>query len=116
MPYTQEELQELEFYQNLIDVDEQQYLQNRQIYIARFQVSGSAVDGSQTVRDDEGNILVSEQTISVDFSGIPIPVQVSGTGKIESEKLQSREDRKQRENIQVTFPKENLINEIKKLI
>jgi len=37
-------------------------------------------------------------------------------GKIESEKLQSREDWKQGENIQVTFPKENLINEIKKII
>ena len=37
-------------------------------------------------------------------------------GKIESKKLQSREDWKQSENIQVTFPKENLINEIKKLI
>ena len=60
MPYTQEELQELEFYQNLIDEDEQRYLQNRQIYIARFQASGSADDGSQTVRDDDGNILVFE--------------------------------------------------------
>ena len=37
-------------------------------------------------------------------------------GKIESEKLQSREDWKQSENIQATYPKENLINEIKKLI
>ena len=60
MPYTQEELQQLEFYQNLIDEDEQRYLQNRQVYIARFEASGSADDGSQTVRDDEGNILVFE--------------------------------------------------------
>ena len=45
-------------------------------------MNGSQVSGNI---DDEGNILVSEQTISVDFSGIPIPVQVSGTGKIESE-------------------------------
>ena len=60
MPYTQEELQQLDFYQNLIDEDEQRYLQNRQHYISNFQVSGSADDGSQTVRDDEGNILVFE--------------------------------------------------------
>jgi hypothetical protein len=45
-------------------------------------MNGSQVEGNI---DNEGNILVNEQTISVDFSGIPIPVQVSGTGKIESE-------------------------------
>jgi hypothetical protein len=45
-------------------------------------MNGSQVSGDI---DNEGNILVNEQTISVDFSGIPIPVQVSGTGKIESE-------------------------------
>ena len=45
-------------------------------------MNGSQVSGDI---DNEGNILVSEQTMSVDFSGIPIPVQVSGTGKIESE-------------------------------
>ena len=60
MPYTQEELQELEFYQNLINEDEQRYLANREILDARFRASGSADDGSQTIRDDEGNILVFE--------------------------------------------------------
>ena len=45
-------------------------------------MNGSQVSGNI---DNEGNILVNEQTISVDFSGVPIPVQVSGTGKIESE-------------------------------
>ena len=47
-----------------------------------IEMNGSRVSGNI---DNEGNILVSEQTMSVDFSGIPIPVQVSGTGKIESE-------------------------------
>lgn len=47
-------------------------------------MNGSQVSGNI---DNEGNILVNEQTISVDFSGIPIPVQISGTGKIESENL-----------------------------
>ena len=47
-------------------------------------MNGSQVSGNI---DNEGNILVSEQTISVDFSGIPIPVQVVGTGKIESTNL-----------------------------
>tara|TARA_B100000287_G_scaffold425572_1_gene472089 strand:+ start:516 stop:824 length:309 start_codon:yes stop_codon:yes gene_type:complete len=60
MPYTQEELQQLEFYQNLIDEDEQRYLQNRQLLEARFLASGSADDGSQTVRDDKGSILIFE--------------------------------------------------------
>ena len=45
-------------------------------------MNGSQVEGDI---DNEGNILVNQQTISIDFSGFPIPVQVSGTGKIESE-------------------------------
>lgn len=36
------------------------------------------------VIDSAGNILVDEQTISIDFSGATIPVQVSGDGMIES--------------------------------
>tara|TARA_B100000131_G_scaffold182565_1_gene176077 strand:- start:2029 stop:2337 length:309 start_codon:yes stop_codon:yes gene_type:complete len=60
MPYTKEELERLEFYQNLIDEDEQRYLQNRAQLEARFFASGSADDGSQTVRDDNGSILVFE--------------------------------------------------------
>ena len=44
MPYTQEELKNLTFYQNLIDEDEQQYLQNKaslELVINRMQmVSG----------------------------------------------------------------------------
>ena len=60
MPYTKEELQELEFYQNLKDEDEQRYIQKRQLLITRFEASGSADMGTQTVRDDDGNILVFE--------------------------------------------------------
>tara|TARA_B100001996_G_C18631465_1_gene581921 strand:+ start:939 stop:1247 length:309 start_codon:yes stop_codon:yes gene_type:complete len=60
MPYTKEELDNLEFYQNLIDEDEQRYLSNRASLEADFLISGSADDGSQTVRDDKGNILVFE--------------------------------------------------------
>ena len=60
MPYTKEELQELEFYQNLIAEDEQRYINNRQILEARFEASGSADDGTQTIRDDNGHILVYE--------------------------------------------------------
>jgi len=52
---------------------------NNSLYIV---MNGSQVSGNI---DNTGNILVNEQTISVDFSGIPIPVQVSGTGLIESE-------------------------------
>jgi hypothetical protein len=46
------------------------------------------IDGTQVTGDidNNGNIIVSEQTIQVDFGlGIPIDVQVSGSGKIESE-------------------------------
>ena len=51
-----------------------------------------------------------------EFKENKITIKNLKKGKIESEKLQSREDWKQGENIQVTFPKENLINEIKKII
>jgi histidyl-tRNA synthetase len=51
-----------------------------------------------------------------EFKENKITIKNLKKGKIESEKLQSREDWKQSENIQVTFPKENLINEVKKLI
>tara|TARA_B100001778_G_scaffold179789_1_gene147829 strand:- start:11037 stop:11345 length:309 start_codon:yes stop_codon:yes gene_type:complete len=60
MPYTKEELQELEFYQNLKNEDEQRYINNRDILEARFKASGSADDGTQTIRDEDGNILVFE--------------------------------------------------------
>jgi len=60
MPYTQEELQQLEFYQNLLDEDEQRYLQRKALLESRFQASGSADDGSQTVRDEQNNILIFE--------------------------------------------------------
>ena len=45
MPYTQEELQELEFYQNLIVEDELRYLNERQVIMDRALVSGSADTG-----------------------------------------------------------------------
>lgn len=45
-------------------------------------MNGSQVSGNI---DNEGNMVVNEQAISIDFSGFPIPIQVSGTGKIESE-------------------------------
>ena len=47
-------------------------------------MNGSKFSG---IIDSEGNILVDEQTISIDFSGAPIPVQVSGEGMIESADL-----------------------------
>ena len=44
-------------------------------------MNGSKFTG---VIDSAGNILVDEQTISIDFSGATVPVQVSGDGMIES--------------------------------
>tara|TARA_B100001142_G_C14338239_1_gene656780 strand:- start:2044 stop:2721 length:678 start_codon:yes stop_codon:yes gene_type:complete len=45
-------------------------------------MNGSQVSGEI---DNAGNILVSEQTISIDFSGTSIPVDVEGTGKVVSD-------------------------------
>ena len=60
MPYTQEELKESTFYQQLIDRDEQEYLQRRALLLERAAASGSADDGSLLYKDQEGNILLFE--------------------------------------------------------
>lgn len=60
MPYTQEELKKSTFYQQLIDRDEQEYLQRRALLLERAAASGSADDGSLLSRDQEGNILLFE--------------------------------------------------------
>ena len=47
------------------------------IYIGEAQVSGTI--------DNSGSVTVVEQTVLLDFGlGIPIPVQISGLGKVES--------------------------------
>ncbi len=60
MPYTQEELESLEYYQNLIDIDEQQYLQAKAALLAQSATSGSADDGALLSRDETGAILLFE--------------------------------------------------------
>ena len=60
MPYTQEELQNLTFYQNLIDEDEQQYLQQKSLLMLQASVSGSGDDGSLLIRDETNTILLFE--------------------------------------------------------
>ena len=60
MPYTQEELQNLAFYQNLIDEDEQQYLQQKSLLELQSSISGSGDDGSLLIRDETDTILLFE--------------------------------------------------------
>ena len=60
MPYTQEELQKLDFYQNLINEDEQRYLQNRETLLILAAESGSSDDGKLVLRSEDGNVLVFE--------------------------------------------------------
>ena len=59
MPYTQEELKKLDFYQNLIDEDEQQYLQKKADLELQANISGSANRGV-IVRDKSNTILLFE--------------------------------------------------------
>ena len=59
MPYTQEELKKLSFYQNLISEDEQQYLENRQALELRAGISGSATV-LLLLRDESNTILLFE--------------------------------------------------------
>jgi len=60
MPYTQEELKNQSWYQNLIDEDEQAYLANKDYLEAQAAISGSANDGTLLVRDNENTILIFE--------------------------------------------------------
>tara|TARA_R100000234_G_C4868588_1_gene122306 strand:+ start:94 stop:417 length:324 start_codon:yes stop_codon:yes gene_type:complete len=61
MPYTQEELNKLPFYQNLIDKDEQYYLIKKQKLVQESDALGAANDGSQLVRHKgDGSILLFE--------------------------------------------------------
>tara|TARA_B100000575_G_C23018422_1_gene586474 strand:- start:610 stop:915 length:306 start_codon:yes stop_codon:yes gene_type:complete len=60
MPYSKEELKELPFYQNMVDGDEQAYLQNRELIQRRIAISGSAYDGNLITRDEDDTILLFE--------------------------------------------------------
>ena len=60
MPYTKEELKELPFYKNMVDGDEQAYLQNREVIQRKIAISGSAYDGNLITRDEDDTILLFE--------------------------------------------------------
>ena len=60
MPYTPEELQELSFYQNLVNEEEQKYLVERERLQGLVGISGSAYDGSLLVRSEAGVIRLFE--------------------------------------------------------
>tara|TARA_R110002167_G_scaffold281272_1_gene486668 strand:- start:1232 stop:1540 length:309 start_codon:yes stop_codon:yes gene_type:complete len=60
MPYTQEELKKLDFYQNLKDEDEQNYLQQKALMELRSNISGSADNGSLVLRNEAGTVMVFE--------------------------------------------------------
>jgi len=60
MPYSKEELKELPFYQNLVDGDEQDYLERRSMIQTEIAISGSSYDGNLITRDENGTILLFE--------------------------------------------------------
>ena len=60
MPYSKEELKELPFYQNLVDGDEQAYLERREMAQLEMSISGSSYDGNLITRDENGTILLFE--------------------------------------------------------
>ena len=60
MPYTQEELQQNEYYQNLINAEEQAYESQRELYRTAFLNSGGENNGSLLTRDQDGTILLFE--------------------------------------------------------
>ena len=59
MPYTPEQLRNLEWYQTFLEADEENYRQNKLLLLERSSVSGSA-GGSALIRDEENTILLFE--------------------------------------------------------
>mgnify|MGYP001328065136 CR=1 FL=1 len=64
MPYTPEELQNLTWYQNLINQDEQQYLIRKERLMEMNAVSGSEYDGNLVFRKQDNTILLFENPYS----------------------------------------------------
>ena len=52
MPYTPEQLKELEWYQTFLEADEERYRQNKLLLLDNANISGSA-GGSNLIRDEE---------------------------------------------------------------
>ena len=60
MPYTPEELNELAFYQNLINEEEQKYLVKREQAQLSMTISGSSYAGTLLTRNSSGDIELFE--------------------------------------------------------
>ena len=60
MPYTQEELKNISFYQNLIDEDEQRYLMRKALLEQQSNLLGLADNVSLLSRDESGAVLIFE--------------------------------------------------------
>jgi hypothetical protein len=69
MPYTQEELLQNEYYQNLKDADEQAYIQQRELYKTRSYANNTpgVNDDSLVVRDESGIMLLFENPYTGEF-------------------------------------------------
>ena len=69
MPYTKEELQQNEYYQNLKNADEQAYIQQRELYKTRSVANNNpnVNDGSLIIRDETGVMLIFENPYTGEF-------------------------------------------------
>jgi len=59
MPYKVDELNDLDFYQNLISRDENEYMKIRQEFITKY-----LENNEDSIRDDKGNLLIFEDPLS----------------------------------------------------
>ena len=59
MPYKVDELNDLDFYQNLISRDENEYMKIRQKFITKY-----LENNEDSIRDDKGNLLIFEDPLS----------------------------------------------------
>lgn len=75
MPYTIKQAKKKDFYRNVQDADEQKHLKRLEEDKKRAQISGSAIDATNPLRDDEGFLLSYEDPYNISRSGKPISLE-----------------------------------------
>ena len=75
MPYTIKKARNTEFYKNVQDSDEQKHLKRLEEDKKRHQISGSALDANNPLRDDNGTLISYEDIETIGINGKPVSLE-----------------------------------------
>jgi len=75
MPYTIKRARKKDFYKNVQDADEQKHLKKVEEERKRAQISGSALDATDPLRDERGYLLSYEDPENVRNDGTPVSLE-----------------------------------------